>query len=168
MALRRAGLCSVLVLAVAAGCGGGGGSSDSATTTATGTAAAAGADAPSIAIKEYQRRVVDAISAMGRFANTLSKVQKNNLEQLAPAFSREAEDFASKEAVVEGLTPPAQVEAAHLRLVDALQAVSRAMNDLSDAASSDDHQRFLDADTAFVTAADKVAAAGKALQAASG
>ena len=159
--------CSVLVLAVAAGCGGGSGSDDSGSTAAVGEPVST-PGAPSLAIKDYQRRVVDAVAAMGRFATTLSKVQPGNLETLAPEFSSEAQAFADKEAVVEGLTPPARLKDAHQRLVDALQSVSSAMNDLATAAKAGDRTAFLDADDAFVTASEKVAAAGQALQSASG
>jgi hypothetical protein len=161
----RLATCSVLVLVVSAGCGGG---SDGSGTTATQAVVATTADAPTIAIKDYQRRVVDAISAMGRFATTLSKVRAGNLKQLAPEFSSDARAFAASEATVAGLTPPVPLKDAHARLVDALQAVSRAMTDLADAARTGDRVRFLTADTDFVTASEKVAAAGKALQAASG
>ena len=166
--MRRAAACSVLlVLAVAAGCGGGG-SDDDASTAAADSRSISTSSAPPIAIKDYQRRIVDAISGMGRFAATLSKVQRNNLKKLAPEFASEAKVFADQAAVVEKLTPPPRLKAAHLRLVAALQAVSRAMNDLADGARYDDHLLFLDADVAFVKASEKVAAAGKALQSASG
>jgi hypothetical protein len=162
--VRLAAACSAVALAIAAGCGGGG---DSASTAAVGEPVST-PGAPSLAVKDYQRRVVDAISAMGRFATTLSKVESGNLQTLAPEFARGAQAFADKEAVVEGLTPPARLKDAHQRLVDALQSVSSAMSDLSAAAKDGDRGAFLDADDAFVKASEKVAAAGQALQAASG
>ncbi len=166
--MRRAAPCSVLViLAVAAGCGGGG-SDDAATTANPAGAPVPASSTPPLAVKDYQRRVVDAISAMGRFAATLSKVQRNNLKKLAPEFSSEARAFAQQEATVASLTPPPRLKAAHLRLVDALQSVSRAMNDLADGARSNDHLLFLNADADFVKASEQVAAAARALQSASG
>jgi hypothetical protein len=150
---------------VAAGCGGSGGSHG--TTTQAASAVQTGGSSPSIAVDDYQRRVVDAISAMGRFATTFSKVRAGNLKKLAPEFSSEASAFAGKAAIVERLDPPAKLRAAHQRLVAALQAVSSAMSDISSATAGGDRSAFLNADDAFVQASDKVSAAARALQAAS-
>jgi hypothetical protein len=165
--LTRALAGAGLVLALAAGCGGSGGGSEVTTAAAT-TATQTGGGSPSLAVKDYQRRVLDAISAMGQFGQTLSKVQAGNLKTLAPAFAAQAATFSNRASVVEQLTPPARLRDAHRRLVAALEAVSSSMTDLSAAAGKGDSAAFLTADDAFVKASEKLAAAGQALQAAGG
>ena len=161
---RRLAAAALLALALA-GCGDSKDADTAAPPSPTRTSGT-GPTAPAAdAEVDYQRRMVDAISAATAFAVELSKVRGDNLAALAPRLSQRRREFVQASTVARRLRAPADRGEQHRRMVNALRALDRSMQGIVAAARAGDRERFLAADEAYVRASQGVSAAGQALSA---